>query len=277
MQLNTYLPPNTKSGTGTLVLTTTYGYNAADQLTSRSETGSATPFRGYAYNYSYDANGSLTAETNSVNGGEVTAYSYDARNRLVKVQKQAKATNLSTASFGYDGNNTRTSLTYGGQSTAYLQDSGGGLPVVLQETSGSQSPSSLLYSSGSTSPLYQNDPNGNGMWYHKDGLGSVRALTNSSGTVNSTNSYSAFGVSTGASGKANNDHVFAGEQLDPTGLYFNRARYYSPGIGRFIGRDSDAGSPSQPLSENLYTYAWDNPTNLTDLTKLPWERAGRKK
>jgi len=56
----------------------------------------------------------------------------------------------------------------------------------------------------------------------------------------------------------------ASEQLDPTGLYFNRARYYSPGIGRFIGRDSDAGSPSQPLSENPYTYAWDNPTNLTD-------------
>jgi RHS repeat-associated protein len=36
--------------------------------------------------------------------------------------------------------------------------------------------------------------------------------------------------------------VFAGEQLDPTGLYYNQARYYDPKVGRFTQPDTYKGN-----------------------------------
>lgn len=49
-----------------------------------------------------------------------------------------------------------------------------------------------------------------------------------------------------------------------TGLYYYRARYYDPKIGRFISEDPikfEAGP-------NFYTYVDNNPTNYTDPTGL---------
>ena len=182
-----------------------------------------------------------------------------------------------TASFTYDGANTRLSMGYNGITTNYLQDSSAGLPVVLQETwLTTQTSSSYLYPLGSTSPLFvssRNKPNGGGggnndLWYHADGEGSVRALTNASGTAINTYSYSAFGSTTAQTGNAAtasaNSHGFAGEQLDPTGLYFNRARYYNPSLGRFIGRDTLAGTPNDPISMNRFIFGADNPALNTD-------------
>lgn len=48
------------------------------------------------------------------------------------------------------------------------------------------------------------------------------------------------------------------------GLYFNRARYYNPSAGRFISRDTFAGAPNNPLSENRFIYGWDNPSSYID-------------
>ncbi|NWJ98094.1 MAG: RHS repeat protein [Chloroflexi bacterium] len=213
LSMTTLLPPNTKSGTGLLTLSTTYTYNVASQLINRNE-GSAggTNFHLYGYVYTYDGNGSVRTETNNLSGGggEVTTYGYDSRNRLTSWQKQAKGATLATARFSYDGTDNRLALFYNGQTTSYLQDTATGNEVVLQEIKGS-SRSSFLYPLGSTSPLYQSDASGNGLWYHADGLGSIRALTNgSTGTLVNTNSYSAFGTSTGATGKADNTHLFAG-------------------------------------------------------------------
>jgi RHS repeat-associated protein len=181
---------------------------------------------------------------------------------LTQVQKNKGSTVLSTANFSYDGRNTRLSQTYGGKTTNYLQDTTS-LPVVLQETLNSQT-SSFMYPLGSTSPLFQSDASNAPLWYHADGLGSIRALTDGSGAIKNTNSYSAFGGNEGATGKAANTHLFAGEQLDPTGLYFNRARYYSSNIGRFITTDDYRGELENPISQNRFIYVEDNPINLVD-------------
>ncbi len=57
-----------------------------------------------------------------------------------------------------------------------------------------------------------------------------------------------------------NSTEFTGRENDGTGLYYLRARYYSPAIGRFISQD--------PLGElgglNSYAYAAGNPINLID-------------
>jgi RHS repeat-associated protein len=43
-----------------------------------------------------------------------------------------------------------------------------------------------------------------------------------------------------------------------------RARYYNPGTGRFISRNSFAGKQGDPLSLNLYTYCANNPIRYID-------------
>jgi len=259
-----FSPPNTKTG-GPVVITTTSAYDPANRLSSRSQQG--TGLNLFNYSYVYDSNGSLTSETNTASGGEVTSYTYDTRNRLTGWQKAKGSTVLSSAGFAYDGNNTRKSMTYQGNTTWYLQDTLAGSPVVLMERVGTNL-DSFLYPLGSTTPVYETNPGGSNLWYHSDGLGSVRLLTNDSGVVQNSYAYSAFGGNNGGTtgSKFSTDHQFAGEQLDPTGLYFNRARYYSPSLGSFIGRDSSAGNNNLPQSLNRHTYAQNNPVRLTDPT-----------
>jgi RHS repeat-associated protein len=68
---------------------------------------------------------------------------------------------------------------------------------------------------------------------------------------------------------------FAGEALDPqTGLYYLRARYYDPSIGRFISKDPLAGSIFVPISSNRFAYALSNPLRYKDTLGLAAEQNG---
>jgi RHS repeat-associated protein len=63
--------------------------------------------------------------------------------------------------------------------------------------------------------------------------------------------------------------LFTGEQFDAKarpsqGLYYLRARYYDPGIGRFLTRDPVLGIVPLPSSQNRYVYVLNEPTSLTD-------------
>ena len=58
---------------------------------------------------------------------------------------------------------------------------------------------------------------------------------------------------------------YCGEYYDTeSDTIYLRARYYDPTIGRFISRDSFAGSNNDPLSLNLYTYCHNNPIIYQD-------------
>ena len=79
-------------------------------------------------------------------------------------------------------------------------------------------------------------------YYGYDGHGSVRYLTNSTGTVTDTYDYDAFGNLINSTGTTPNNYLFAGEQFDPDlNLYYNRARYLDTRVGRFWGMDSYEG------------------------------------
>jgi len=47
-----------------------------------------------------------------------------------------------------------------------------------------------------------------------------------------------------------------------------RARFYDPSLYRFISQDPMDGNATQPLSQNHYTYSYDNPINLSDPSGL---------
>jgi RHS repeat-associated protein len=120
-------------------------------------------------------------------------------------------------------------------------------------------------------------------FYHYDGLGSVRGLSDDTGTLIETYTYDAYGTLIGlekpdpASGalvsqnltnpanKPSSSHLFTGEQWDTDlGMYFLRARYLNPDTGRFHTRDTYEGRNGEPLSLHKYLYANGNPVNGVD-------------
>lgn len=85
------------------------------------------------------------------------------------------------------------------------------------------------------------------------------------GEVIATYAYDAFGNLTGQTGEADNSVLYAGYQYDvETGLYYLNARMYDPVTARFLQADTYAGSQSDPLSLNLYTYCMNNPERYID-------------
>ena len=102
-------------------------------------------------------------------------------------------------------------------------------------------------------------------YYLQDGQGSTRALTDASGAITDSYSYTAFGETYSQSGATPNTYLFTGQQYDAgTGLYSLRARYYNPGLGRFLSRDSAEVLYGNPVELNRYAYAANNPVNYYD-------------
>lgn len=64
------------------------------------------------------------------------------------------------------------------------------------------------------------------------------------------------------SGTGTSSFGFTGEQTDSNGFVYLRARYYNPGMGRFLNTD-----PSRQ-EMNPYQYSYSNPTNYTDPSGL---------
>jgi RHS repeat-associated protein len=83
--------------------------------------------------------------------------------------------------------------------------------------------------------------------------------------VTDTYKYDAFGVQLGQTGTTANNYLYSGEQLDSTlGLYYLRARYYSPAVGRFQTADPFEGRIRDPLTLHKYVYTQNNPVNRVD-------------
>jgi RHS repeat-associated protein len=123
-----------------------------------------------------------------------------------------------------------------------------------------------------SSAYYTRDPNGQllsdrlstGTYnYIFDGLGSVAALTNSSGTVTKTYNYDPYGTVTGGTGTLDNPWQYAGGYSDSSaGTVKFGERYYDPSIARWTQTDPiDATGIQQG---NRYFYAGGNPVNATD-------------
>jgi len=108
--------------------------------------------------------------------------------------------------------------------------------------------------------------------YLYDGRGNVTNLTGERGTNVVSYSYDLYGTAY-ASAKTDNPYTYHAEYTDDlTGNQYLRARYYDPGSGTFLTRDSDLGSLLEPLSQNRYTYAGNDPVNLEDPSGHGWLR-----
>ena len=101
-------------------------------------------------------------------------------------------------------------------------------------------------------------------YYHFDGLGSTRELTDESETVTDTNMYDAWGVNVASTGTTENPFLWVGEQgyyHDPeTEDYCVRARIYGPEIARWTSVDP-VGLHGLGM---LYEYAANSPITRRD-------------
>ena len=107
-----------------------------------------------------------------------------------------------------------------------------------------------------------------------DGHGSTRALVDATGQILTAQifRYDAFGVPLAhyASGVALppatplTSLLYSGEQTDPTGLQYLRARYYDPRSGRFTTIDPYRGNLHDPQTLHKYLYCHADPVNGID-------------
>ncbi|HKT02973.1 MAG TPA: RHS repeat-associated core domain-containing protein, partial [Rugosimonospora sp.] len=269
-------------------LVTSYGYDAAGQLLSLRYAKGTTAAGDLAYGY--DAAGRRTSESGSLARVSlptaVTSATYDAANQLTKLgsatftydadgqltgdgastytwndrNELAGITGAVTASFGYDALGRRTSRTVGTASTGYLYDG----PDAVQELNGSTPTANMVTGLGVDETYQRTDASG--VHYPiADALGSVVAQTDATGAVQTGYTYEPFGKTTATGAASSNSSQFTGRENDGTGLYYYRARYYSPAAQRFISADPAGEAAS---GTNLYAYTGDSPTNATDPSGL---------
>ena len=218
----------------------TYDYNASNELTSTS-----------AATYAYDNNGNTISKTTT---SGTTSYTWDFENRLASVTLPGTG---GTVNFKYDPFGRRIEKVSPTGTTIYAYD---GANITEELGAGGNLLAYYTQGAGIDQPLAMTGSGGT-YYYHPDGLGSITSLTDGTGQLAASYVYDSFGNLTASSGTITNPFQYTGREFDSeTGLYYYRARYYDPNIGRFLRED--------PLrfaaGDNFYAYVKNNPVLNVD-------------
>jgi RHS repeat-associated protein len=106
-----------------------------------------------------------------------------------------------------------------------------------------------------------------GNWYLSDRIGSVTGITDNTGALINSTTYDSYGHILSQTNPAVADQLaFTGREFDSeTGLYYFRARYFNPDLGRFQSEDF-AGFQTGDF--NVGRYVRNSPLNYRDPTGL---------
>jgi len=219
---------------------TSYNYNSSNELTSDSNA-----------TFAYDNNGNTLSKTDSTG---TTNYTWDFENRLTQVTLPGQG---GTVYFNYDpfGRRIRKASSSGTTIYAYEGDNiteelGGGGSLLAHYTQGEEIDEPLATTGA-----------GGTYFFHTDGLGSVTALTDGAAQIAATYVYDSFGNVTASAGTLTNPFQYTAREFDSeTGLYYYRARYFDPQIGRFVSEDPIRFAGG----ENFYAYLDNEPTLFDD-------------
>ena len=197
----------------------------------------------------YDGNGNLT-------GDGVWTYGYDLDNRMKTASRSG-----TSATLGYDPEGRLVQTTVNGADTNLMYD---GSKLAGEYNSAGQLTRRYVFGPGVDAPLVQYEGAGTTAksWLYANQQGSIVALANSTGATTGSQAYGPFGETEGTPASR---FGYTGQQyLAPLGLYYYKARMYSPQLGRFL--QTDPVGYTDDL--NWYAYAGNNPVNFSDPTGL---------
>lgn len=253
------------------IATTNYTSNSTNEYTAISNTA----------NLTYDANGNLS------NDG-VANYKYDFENRLTdynpisskKIKYKYKYDALGRRMGKQDGGAIKIDYYYDGvrvieevRNTVGDGGSRGGSGTVAVA---GKSVFTYIYGAG-IDEITAMQQGANTYYYHANALGSAIAITDNSGSVVERYEYDGYGKVSiyNASyvprtfSSIGNVYLFTGREYDAeSGLYYYRARHYSPALGRFMQQDPIGIWGDDINLGNGYSYVGNNPVNRTDVFGL---------
>ena len=226
------------------------------------------------YSYVYDLNGNLTGKLAKAGTGRSDwAYRYDTLDQLIEVQQDG----LLVESYRYDafGRRSLISTVEGAgltTDTAILNDGSDRAVDVRQGTLGQAVPvRRYTHSANVDEPLQVETFTEAGSFdaaytYHADHLGSIRYLTNASGTIVNAYDYDSYGRPMFGVTQFDQPFAYTGREWDAaTGLYHYRARAYDAETERFLQEDPIGFNAGDM---NIYRYVLSNPLSYTDPSGL---------
>ena len=192
---------------------------------------------------------------------------WSAIGRLDSVHTRDSLGALTRVGFGYDGWGHRVRKSTASGTSRYLWDRDA--LVMELDTLGSRV-AEYTYYPGTDNPesVRRHDRGDTTYYYLSDESRNVVGLLKRTATgivIANAYSYEPFGALQSSTESAPNSLRFAGREYDSeTGLYYFRARYYDPAVGRFVSED--------PIGLgggiNQYAYASNDPVNGSDPTGL---------
>jgi RHS repeat-associated protein len=207
------------------------------------------------YRYKYDADGNMELKVDKTTG-DSTKYIYNVENKMVKVEKPD-----TVVEFVYDAFGRRLAKIVNGTAKQYRYD---GEDLILEINDRDSTVAKYTFGPGIDRPLKM-VRNGNEYYYLADGLGSIRAMADETGSVVQEYKYSVFGEIGEKIGSIENPFTYTAREWDgEIGLYYYRARFYDARVGRF-GAEDPRGFFS---GMNYFIYCRNNSTIFVDPSGL---------